>query len=237
MKPLTLGHDFARPELLEQALTHASYTHEHGAPHNETLEFLGDGILNACTAALLFERFPEADQGELTRLRSTLVNTKHLATLGRRLDLGPLLRVSKGEHQTGGRDRDAMLEDAVEALIGAVFVDAGFDACLQVMRVLLREDLQHLRQLGAERRRNIRNPRSALQELTQGHWKLTPQYEDLDPEGTAPDVVFHAQVRVGERIMGKGSGSKKKEAYKAAASQAIKRVRREVEPPSEASEE
>ena len=124
-----LGYAFRRPELLEQALTHRS----HGASHNERLEYLGDAVLNLVVALSLYERFPGIHEGELSRVRASLVNRDTLAVVARELELGGAIRLGEGEQRSGGSDRSSILADALEALYGAVLVDGGFDAAREVI--------------------------------------------------------------------------------------------------------
>jgi len=119
-----LGHDFRRPELLHQALTHRSY----GAHHNERLEFVGDAVLDCAIAVALYERFPDSAEGDLSRVRANLVNRDTLARLAGALDLGAHVRLGEGELRSGGKGRPSIVADALEAIFGAVFLDAGFDA-------------------------------------------------------------------------------------------------------------
>src|SRR5512139_474579 len=124
-----LGHAFRRPELLDQALTHRS----HGARHNERLEFVGDAVLNCVVARALFERFPDLPEGDLSRVRASLVNRDTLAAVARRLDLSGAIRLGEGEQRSGGAERPSILADALEAVYGAVFLDAGFEAARGVI--------------------------------------------------------------------------------------------------------
>ena len=132
-----LGHDFGAPDLLAQALTHRS----HGARHNERLEFVGDAVLNCVVALSLYQRFPHTDEGELSRARASLVNRDTLARIARRLELGEAVRLGEGELRRGGADRGSILADALEAVFGAVFLDAGFDAAKRVIVAAYGEEL------------------------------------------------------------------------------------------------
>ena len=148
-----LGHSFAAREGLRTALTHRSWAHEHAAregqgegprSYNERLEFLGDSLLGSAAAALLFERFPEAREGELTRRRADLVCERTLARIGADLELGPLLRLGRGEDRTGGREKPRLLASALEACIAAIALDGGTDAALRVAHRLLEAEVEHL---------------------------------------------------------------------------------------------
>ena len=151
-----LGHTFTRRELLTQALTHRS----HGASHNERIEFLGDAVLNCVVAALLFERFPGSREGDLSRLRASLVRQETLFVVAQTLELGDCLRLGEGELKSGGFRRPSILADALEALFGAVFLDAGFEKAREVIIRLLQPRLTDL-----DPRQSGKDPQTALQEL------------------------------------------------------------------------
>src|SRR5690242_13676633 len=154
-----LGYEFKRPELLRQALTHRS----HSAPHNERLEFLGDGVLNCVIAALLYERFPTLPEGHLSRLRANLVNQECLSRIASSLDLGDELRLGEGELKSGGFRRPSILADALEAITGAIFLDGGYEQARAVLSHIYDPLLQELdpSTLG-------KDPKTLLQELLQG---------------------------------------------------------------------
>ena len=215
-----LGHAFADPALLESALTHRSYSFENGGTDNERLEYLGDSILNACTTALLVDRFPSVPEGPLSRLRSRLVNTSHLASIGLDIGLGAALQLGRGEEATGGRTRESVLADATEALIGAVFIDAGFECCRKIVTAWMTPGLALL-DTPEEADRAWIDPRSELQELTQRKWRKTPTYEVMATAGPAHAPEFEVAVCLDDRVLGTGKGSSKREASKEAASVAV----------------
>ena len=171
-----IGHDFARRELLELALTHASF----GAGNNERLEFLGDAVLNLGIAAELYARYPALREGQLHRLRVSLVRGETLAEIGRELGLGPALRLGAGEASSGGRERDSILADAVEALLGAICLDAGTDAALGVVRRWYAARLA-----GLEPGISHKDAKTELQEYLQARRAPWPRY-DLAASGGAP---------------------------------------------------
>jgi ribonuclease-3 len=171
-----IGHDFARRELLELALTHASF----GAGNNERLEFLGDAVLNLGIAAELYARFPALREGQLHRLRVSLVRGETLAEIGRELGLGAALRLGAGEASSGGRERDSILADAVEALLGAICLDAGTDAALGVVRRWYAARLA-----GLEPGISHKDAKTELQEYLQARRAPLPRYE-LAASGGAP---------------------------------------------------
>ncbi|HHO51920.1 MAG TPA: ribonuclease III [Deltaproteobacteria bacterium] len=213
-----LGHSFADPQLLLTALTHSSHAHENGGEDYERLEFLGDAVFQLCSTELLVERFPEAREGQLSRLRSRMVNTHALAQLGRRLGIGPALRLGVGEEATGGRDRPRILAGAIEAILGAVFTDGGYTAALALARDWLEEDLAVLE---TARMRGWKDPRSLLQERAQREFGETPAYGVAARGGPAHQPTFTVEVRVGQRLLGRGEGRSKREAARNAAAEAL----------------
>jgi len=212
------GHHFARPELLEQALTHRSWAHENDGDDNERLEFLGDAVLQTCSTVLLMERFPDAREGELSRLRSRVVSTRALAGVARELELGPQLRLGVGEEATGGRTRQRVLACAVEAILGAVFLDAGFGACPAVVKRWIGGRVDALQRQG---HRGWKDPRSRLQELTQRLGKGTPTYRVTETDGPAHALLFAVEVEVDGEAVASGLGSSKREAFREAAEAAL----------------
>ncbi len=183
-----LGHSFAQRPLLTQALTHRSF----GVPHNERLEFLGDGILNCAMAMLIYERFPTMPEGELSRLRANLVNQAILAEIALELDVGASLRLGEGEIKTGGAHRPSILADAVEALLGAVFVDAGFDAARALVQRLFDPRLG-----SGDVTRPSKDAKTALQEWLQAKHMNLPQYHVTKIAGAAHQQTFQVRCEVG----------------------------------------
>src|SRR5262245_11983177 len=156
---LSIGHSFAQPDLLRRAVTHRS----HGASNNERLEFLGDSVVNCAVALELYHKFPRLTEGELSRLRANLVNQQSLAAVARRFDFGGQLLLGEGEVKSGGARRPSILADAVEAVIGAAFLDAGFEAARRVVRVLLGEAIDSI-----DPAVSGKDPKTLLQEYLQG---------------------------------------------------------------------
>ena len=204
-----LGHVFRDPELARQALTHRS----HGTPHNERLEFLGDGLLNCAVATLLYERFPRLPEGDLSRLRAALVNQASLSAVAAKLGLGERLRLGEGELKSGGFRRPSILADALEALLGAVYLDAGFDAVRAAVERLLGERLESREDLPVHK-----DPKTALQELLQGRKLQLPRYSVQRTEGEAHEQTFTVECRVDDLgVASSGSGSSRRAAEQAAA--------------------
>lgn len=204
-----LGHTFAKPELARQALTHRSY----GTPHNERLEFLGDALLNCAVATLLYEKFPRLPEGDLSRLRAALVNQASLSAVATRLGLGDLLRLGEGELKSGGFRRPSILADAVEALLGAIYLDAGFEAVRAAVERLLGERLQSKEGLPVQK-----DPKTALQEHLQGRKLALPRYSVQRTEGEAHDQTFTVECRVDDLgLVGAGQGTSRRAAEQSAA--------------------
>ncbi|MFK8069000.1 MAG: ribonuclease III [Gammaproteobacteria bacterium] len=176
-----LNYEFAEKSLLEIALTHRSA----GNPNNERLEFLGDAILGAIIADELHHRFPTGNEGQMTRLRSSLVKKRTLAKLGRDLELGSYLKLGEGEMKTGGWRRASILENTVEAIIGAVFLDSGFDRCRLFVKNIFKELLESITLEDIQK-----DPKTTLQELLQSHKKPIPVYEVLSSTGKSHEQVF-----------------------------------------------
>jgi ribonuclease-3 len=204
-----LGHAFADPSLAAQALTHRSF----GTPHNERLEFLGDSLLNCAVATLLYERFPKLPEGDLSRLRAGLVNQSSLSEVATALGLGERLRLGEGELKSGGFRRPSILADAVEALLGAVFLDAGFDAVRKCVASLLEEKLA--RAQGAPVNKD---PKTELQEHLQGRKLQLPRYTVMKTEGEAHDQTFTVDCLVDDLgLKATGQGASRRAAEQAAA--------------------
>jgi ribonuclease III len=198
-------------ELLELALTHRSYAYEHGGiPHNERLEFLGDSVLGQAVTVMLFTTHPELDEGQLAKRRASVVSTVALAEVARGIDLGSHLLLGRGEEQTGGRDKDSILADTMEAVIGATFLSAGPDAATELVLRLTRPLLDDPERYGA-----AMDPKTSLQELA-ARIGATPPVYGVVASGPDHDRRFTATVVVGDVRMN-GLGSSKKTAEMAAA--------------------
>jgi ribonuclease-3 len=214
-----LGHTYGDPRLLTAALTHRSYANERPGADNERMEFLGDAILELAASRLLFERFPEAEEGELTRRRADLVCERSLAALARDLELGELLRLGKGEERSGGRKKPRLLASALEAVVASVMLDASMEAAMVVARRLLEAQLARLPRAGA------RDFKSRLQERVQGEGRGTPRYEVLKVLGPDHERIYRVAVRVDDvEVLGEGEGRSKSKAEQAAAEAALSRM-------------
>ena len=219
-----LGIRFRDRRLLEQALVHPSYANETGvdqgpAESYERLEFLGDSVLGACVAWDLFHRQASLTEGDLTRLRSMLVQGPTLAKIARRFDLGIHLKLGRGEAATGGNDRDSILAASFEAVVGAIWIDAGFDAARRFVTDALAKEADHLLVAGIPQ-----DPKSKLQELVQQTSKATPQYHLVSAEGPDHAKSFEVEVLMNGQPMGRGRGARKLDAEKEAALQALSKL-------------
>jgi len=204
-----LGHRFASPDLALQALTHRSF----GTPHNERLEFLGDSLLNCAVATLLYERFPQLPEGDLSRLRAALVNQASLSSIAQQLGLGERLRLGEGELKSGGFRRPSILADALEALLAAVFLDAGFDAVRKAVEHLFAERLERDQGKPVDK-----DPKTELQEYLQGRRLALPRYAVMKTEGEAHDQTFTVECRVDDLgLAATGTGPSRRAAEQAAA--------------------
>lgn len=184
-----LDHDFRDPALLVQALTHRSY----GATQNERLEFVGDAVLNCAIAVALYGRFSDLDEGELSRVRASLVNQDTLARVARELGIGALLRLGDGEARSGGADRASILADALEAVFGAVFLDAGFDAAARAIERAYGDVLS-----AADPAVLGKDPKTRLQEWLQARKLHVPEYAVVETRGEAHAQVFAVECRIAE---------------------------------------
>ena len=211
-----LGLPFSNLALLTRALTHRSYVNENpnALEDNERLEFLGDAVLDFVVGAWVYNRFPEMQEGELTKIRSAIVRNEQLAAFARRLNLGSALRLGRGEFASGGRQRDGLLGSLFEALIGALYLDAGLGAVEAFMDPLLEEAQQFILD-------EIHDPKSRLQEWAQAQKMGTPQYVTISATGPDHAKVFEVEVRIQGTTYGRGHGSSKQVAARIAAQVAL----------------
>jgi ribonuclease-3 len=214
----SLGYRFNDSDLLLRALTHRSY----GAAHNERLEFLGDSVLNCAIALELYSKFPDLTEGELSRLRASLVSQPSLAAVARGAGLGAHLRLGEGELKSGGAQRPSMLADAVEAIIGAAFLDGGFDSAKTIVDTLFRDALRDI-----DPATTGRDAKTLLQELLQSRRLALPRYSVTAVRGEAHEQLFEVECEIGElgiRTRGEGASRRaaEQEAAKAAYDEAIR---------------
>jgi ribonuclease-3 len=212
---------FHDPSLVARALTHRSYLNEHpdvALEDNERLEFLGDAVLDFVVGAWLYHRFPELREGRLTSLRAALVKTDTLASFAVQIGLPDLLRLGKGELESGGRARQSLLCNAFEALVGALYLDQGLEAVREFLAQLLPDEVEHV--MAEERDRDAK---SILQEWSQAKFGRTPRYRTVHAEGPDHARQFTVEVSIGEQVVGRGVGPSKQIAAQAAATDALAR--------------
>lgn len=213
-QPSTIGHVFQQPALLTLALTHRSYSGHH---NNERLEFLGDSILNFIIGEVLFRQFPDAREGQLSRLRASLVKGETLTRIARQLELGSLLRLGPGELKSGGARRDSILADALEAVIGAVYQDAGLEPCRTLVLSWFAPLLQRI-----SLQDTAKDNKTRLQELLQAHKQPLPAYQILTVEGTSHAQHFVVECVVeGAGIACQGEGHSRRLAEQMAAGRVL----------------
>lgn len=215
-----IGYGFSNREWLREALVHSSTTAGAGSD-NERLEFLGDAVVGLVVGDLLQQQWSDADEGRLSRRRAGLVNERSLADQARAIDLGQYLKLGRGEEKTGGRDKNSILSDAYEALVGAVYRDGGFQAAFAILERAFADAIREpLGDGGAE-------AKTHLQELTQRVFQETPDYELLRSHGPDHAKEFEVIVRVEGKILGRGRRSSKKSAEQAAAREALQELARQ----------
>ncbi|SNY53127.1 RNAse III [Arsukibacterium tuosuense] len=219
VKPLMnkLGYQFTRPELLEQALTHRSCK----GKHNERLEFLGDAVLGLIIAQMLFELFPQTREGDLTRMRSALVKGVTLAEIAQELAIAQYLRLGPGELKSGGHRRESILADALEAILGAIFLDSGMEACRERILVWFGERLKHIAP-GEQK-----DSKTRLQEYLQGLRLPLPVYDVIATEGEAHQQTFTVRCTVPGIKPITASGSSRRKAEQDAANAALEQIKNE----------
>jgi ribonuclease-3 len=229
-----LGHRFHNPELLAQALTHSSHAHESEAADgaesgdNEQLEFLGDAVLGFVASEVLYRRFPDFQEGQLSKLRAHLVSARYLVNIAGELDLGRFLRLGRGEEKSGGRTKSALLANCLEAILAALYLDSGMEKTRAfVFERILNPELERLDQQSAL---HITDHKSALQEFLQAAGKPQPSYTVVKEEGPEHKKTFTVELRVhapgvGKPLLCRGQGPTKKRAEQRAAQHALEQLR------------
>ena len=207
-----IGYEFSNQKLLQQALTHSSYANEHHMgkqADNERLEFLGDAVLEIVSSDFLFHKYPKYPEGELTRLRASMVCEPTLAFCTRDLELGKYLLLGKGEDLTGGRERKSILSDALEAVIGAIYLDGGFASAKEFIDRFIINDIEH--------KKLFFDSKTILQEVVQAKAEGELSYQLIREEGPDHDKKFIVEARIGAKTYGQGTGRTKKGAEQEAA--------------------
>lgn len=225
-----LSYRFQDISLLDNALIHRSYVNENptlACRDNERLEFLGDAVLGLCISDVLMEEFPEYTEGQLSKIRASVVNEQPLAELARKFSLGDYLLLGKGEENSGGREKNSLLANTFEALIAALYLDGGFDRTLALVRglfvSLIAEGTQEF---------IYRDYKTALQELVQNRYRAIPQYVLVGEYGPDHEKIFEMKLTVADIIITSGKGKSKKEAEQQAAKTALEQLQGEAEPVS-----
>jgi len=216
---IKIGYRFNDPELLRRALTHRSYS----TANNERLEFLGDSVVNCAVALELYHKFPQLSEGELSRLRASLVSQPSLFAIAKHFEFGDQLLLGEGELKSGGFRRPSILADAVEAVIGAAFLDGGFDRARDVVRTLFASDLDTI-----DPRTTGKDPKTLLQEYLQGRSIALPQYAIIATRGEAHEQLFQVECVIPElNIRSLGEGANRRSAEQNAAHQAYELATRQ----------
>ncbi|HEY7724876.1 MAG TPA: ribonuclease III [Anaeromyxobacteraceae bacterium] len=214
-----LGVPLPDPALAMAAVTHKSWVNEHreaGLADNERLEFLGDAVLDLAVSQRLMERFPAAREGELSKMRASLVDEASLARLARALDLGPLLRLGRGEEQTGGREKASLLADALEAVVAVVFLGSGLEGVLRVLDRFLPDAFERAADGTLDR-----DWKTQVQEQAQSRLRATPRYRVVAECGPDHEKTFEVELELRGEVLGRGQGRSKKDAEQAAARVAL----------------
>jgi ribonuclease III len=222
-----LGYEFTKPELLAEAFRHASYVNEladGSLRDNERMEFLGDAVLDLAVSHILMEAFQEAREGPLSKWRASVVNEKVLSELARELELGSYLCLGRGEELSGGREKPSILADTLEAVLGAVYLDSGFETAKEIIRNLLLYHIEKLRGTGLDE-----DFKSLLQEYTQETHKTRPDYVLVSECGPPHDRTFRVALVIQGRTVSEGEGKSKKEAEQKAAREAFLCLTRDQE--------
>jgi ribonuclease III len=222
----TIDYHFKNKSVLEQALRHSSYVNEQSdadLKDNERLEFLGDAVLNLVVGHLLMKRYPDINEGDLSRMRSNLVNETHLAQLARSIKMGPEIKLGKGEDQTNGREKNSILSDVFEALIAAVYLDGGFDVVFNFVERTFSEYITQSYRAAMDH-----DAKSRLQEFSQVHLKAMPRYKVVHESGPDHDKTFRVLLTIND-IETFGVGKSKKSAEQNAAGNALDRLQKEID--------
>ncbi len=211
-----IEYHFKNPSLLKNALTHSSFSHEKQMKKfsdNEKLEFLGDAVLELVSSEFLFHEYPTLSEGNLSKLRASLVCEPTLAYCAREIDLEKYILLGKGEDLTGGRERDSIISDALEAVIGAMFLDGGIETAKSFILKYVLTDIEH--------KRLFYDTKTTLQEVTQARYKMGVTYELVKEEGPSHDRVYESRAIMGDKVLGVGTGKSKKASEQDAAYQAL----------------
>jgi ribonuclease III len=225
----TLGYAFRNSALMECALTHRSFSNENPdlmKQDNERLEFLGDAVLTLCISDMLMKRYPEVSEGELSKMRSSVVNERPLARIARELRIGDYLLLGRGEDISGGRSKSSILANTMEAIIAAVYCDTGFEGAY----AFIEQRFLNLLDAGTSKSR-YQDYKTALQEITQNRFRVIPKYSIIREFGPDHDKLFQIRLAVGDIVSTAGLGRNKKEAEQRAAQKALEAIEK-LPPPN-----
>jgi len=217
-----LGYKFKNPALFLRSLTHVSYERQKSEGHNEVLEFLGDAVLDLAMSDLLMHRNPDKSEGSLSKMRAALVNSAVLAEKAVQLNIGPLLRIGKGEERSGGRNKESILAGAFEAVLGAIYEDGGYQAARAVVERYFVADVTR-KKLGQH------DYKTRLQEISQMLFRAPPTYRIVSESGPDHEKLFVTEITVGGTVLGRGEGKSKKQAEQDAAKKALQELQKSGE--------
>ena len=213
-----LGYSFSDPTLLLRCLTHVSFERREGTDHNETLEFLGDAVLNLAISDLLMRRYPNKKEGDLSKMRASLVNSVILAEKAIGLELGKLLRIGKGEERSGGRDKESILAAAFEAVLGGIYFDGGYEAARRVVEKHFASEIK-------QRKLGLQDFKTRLQEISQMLLHAPPTYTLVAESGPSHEKRFVTEIAIGKKVFGRGEGKSKKQSEQEAAKGALEKLK------------
>lgn len=218
-----LGYKFKNTELLTQALTHTSFFNQkekNKVNHFQRLEFLGDSVLNLAVSKYLYQKFPSSSEGELSKIKSIMVSQQSLVKYAQLIKLEGFVIIGKSVNLTKGREKYSILADCLEACLGAIYLDGGFNFCKKIINRFIKQE-----QTDLLNKREIRDYKTSLQEFTQKKFNCLPSYKILKEEGLEHQKIFHIAVYIGGNVFGVGTGKNKKEAEQDAAYHALKKLK------------
>ncbi len=216
----SIGYTFKNKELLRKALTHTSYAYEHNVESNEKLEFLGDSVLEFLSSQYLYQKYPELKEGEMTKVRATVVCEKSLYKIAKLHNFSDFLYLGKSEQRNGGEQRPAILADSVEAVIAAIFMDGGILPADRFIIDNLKDEIKE-----ATKHVGDKDYKTVLQEKLQAHGEVKIEYEILQEKGPDHNKTFEAEVKCNGKVLAKGEGKSKKEAHMEAAKKALENLK------------
>ena len=214
----SLDYEFQNPELLIKALTHSSFQNKRKKENNERLEFLGDAVISLAVTHILMERFPRATEGEMSRFRASIVSENSLSSVATNLGVGEMLLLGKGEEKSGGREKDSILADALEAIFGALYLDAGFPRTLKIAKKIFSPLVDNGEKMESDHK-------SRLQEMTQKLFGTLPEYRVIEEKGPPHKKIFKMALFINKQLIAEAEGSSKKEAEQKLAKEGLNWIR------------